>query len=116
VTPRADAPPTDTRDVLVAVRDLIADPKAWTQRTYARDAHGRVVDECSDEACAWCLSGALFKVTDGGRGVSRLGAIAHLNECAETIGVTAGFVALNDATDHPTVLRTLDCAIAKASA
>ena len=46
---------------LEAAKALIADPKNWTQDTYARDVHGEPTSPESMDAVCWCSLGALKK-------------------------------------------------------
>ena len=41
--------------------ELLADPKHWTKRAYARDKDGQSVSAHSDEAVCWCVLGAIIK-------------------------------------------------------
>lgn len=41
--------------------ELLAEPTAWTQGSYARNKAGKEVDSHSPEACAWCMAGAIEK-------------------------------------------------------
>ncbi len=54
-------PPDDKLDTLLKVRELLSDPKRWTQRTMSRDKNDL---SCSDIASAnsVCLLGAFMKV------------------------------------------------------
>ena len=45
--------------LLEAGRRRLSGPERWTTRTFARNAKGREVSRCSQEACAWCVAGAL---------------------------------------------------------
>jgi hypothetical protein len=100
-----------TREVLVAMRELLAKPEAWTQGAYARDASGRYVSLVSQEASCWCIGGALLKC-------SRMG--GNYDEVLFKLGgIFAGdsISAWNDAPErtHADVLALLDRAIAEAS-
>ena len=43
------------------VRELLSDETKWTQGTNARDSEGKGVAASSEEACSWCLIGAIFR-------------------------------------------------------
>lgn len=43
------------------VANLLAHPERWTKQTLARDKNGRAVWFLGEEACCWCLSGAISK-------------------------------------------------------
>ena len=49
---------------LIAVRDLIADPRNRTAGAFARDKDGDEVTPDSAAATCWCLVGALMKITE----------------------------------------------------
>jgi hypothetical protein len=51
--------------ILTDAQELIRDPKYWTRRGYARDAHGAIVGPRSASACCWCGAGAILKVGGG---------------------------------------------------
>ena len=53
-----------TRELLIAARDLIASPGAWTQGTYARNALGESTPLQGADAVCWCASGAVLKVLE----------------------------------------------------
>ena len=36
----------------------------WTQEALARDENGEPLDPCDPEACCWCMTGAIFKISD----------------------------------------------------
>lgn len=41
------------------VYELLADPASWTKGEFARNANGYPVLSRSNEACCWCLAGAV---------------------------------------------------------
>ena len=47
------------RSVLVAARDLLSDPRRWTQGAMARRTDGEPVDPTSGRAEQWCAVGAI---------------------------------------------------------
>ena len=49
-----DVLPTVLRAAAVRLSD-----NRWTQRAFARDAHNDPTQHLADEACKWCLTGAL---------------------------------------------------------
>lgn len=49
-----------TREILIAIREKIADPAHWTQECYARDEKGESVNYDAQEACRWCAKGAYY--------------------------------------------------------
>lgn len=50
-----------TLETLVKARELIADPKRWTQGVPARDKYGHIVLANHPSAVKWCASGALSR-------------------------------------------------------
>jgi hypothetical protein len=50
-------------DIILKVIALIENPKAWTQGVPARDVEGTSVPPNNQQACKWCMLGALTKVT-----------------------------------------------------
>jgi hypothetical protein len=53
----------DVAKVLNAAADLI-EQRGWTKNASARDSQGKVVPPTSVDACRWCATGAIIKVTD----------------------------------------------------
>lgn len=49
------------KEELTAVRKLIE--QGWTQGHYARNAEGDVADLMDNDACTFCLRGAIYRVT-----------------------------------------------------
>ena len=49
-------------EVLERARDLISEKDSWARYDDARNKHGDSVDFEDAEACAWCSSGAIFRV------------------------------------------------------
>lgn len=39
--------------------------KGWTTNVHARDENDTIVSPYDKKACKWCITGAIFKVTDG---------------------------------------------------
>jgi hypothetical protein len=71
----------------VKIRELLSDPTRWTQHFLSRDEKGNYVSPESEEACAWCFLGAVYKCYDPserGRILDRIyaeiGSIAYLND------------------------------------
>jgi hypothetical protein len=60
-----DPTPPSERDILVAARALIEQPKAWTQGEYARDKKGNRVPLTSRQATCWCAMGATGRAQAG---------------------------------------------------
>jgi hypothetical protein len=41
--------------------EVISTPEKWTTLAFARDEGNRAVSACSEQACKWCLSGAVYR-------------------------------------------------------
>ena len=94
-----------TKEALIAMRELLSDPKRWCKGAYARDASGKPTEN-TKTACSHCLSGALHSVDGATEAV--VWAIAG--------ALPRGYhnvPAFNDApeTTHSDILRVLDAAI-----
>jgi len=88
------------------IRDLLADPKRWTQEYCGRTASGDPITVPSPEATCFCLMGAIFQTQgcETGRTVNKLE--DHLNESPLLEGVS--YVRFNDTHTHAEVLALLD--------
>ena len=49
-------------ELVKGVRELLAEPRAWTRGACARDPQGNIVGGLDPNAVCWCLSGALERV------------------------------------------------------
>ena len=48
---------------LIAVKNFLKDPARWHKGlNYARNSTGISISAHSDDACSWCLGGALIKI------------------------------------------------------
>lgn len=98
---------TTVLEALEQARKLISERKHWTQRTYARTAYGRPLDNPRDwRACKWCLDGALIKVTNETGPYNAIWDI--LNRLTGPYVTPIGY---NDAHTHAEVIALLDRAI-----
>lgn len=95
---------------LQQVRDLLADPKRWTQGSYARDADGNPLSYRHPDAVCLCLDGAVIEIAGDTEGARYTEMQAHLE--AQNDG--NNYANFNDAEDttHADVLAFLDKAIA----
>ena len=123
--------------ILQDTRSLLNDKSRWTQRTYARTApvgrgdSGNDVASTSDDACSWCLVGAVGKVVGDrfGKAGGSLGTMSndgqfygyaardYLREAIQQAGYPTRAIAMwNDSPerDHAEVVRVLDRAVANA--
>ena len=94
----------NTREILVAARELISEPERWTQGEHARDLNGRRVSPGGPNAVCWCSLGALEKVADGSP--------PHVAHAVLQYAVRTRVSQFNDGTDHAAVLAMFDRAIA----
>lgn len=46
----------------MTVAELLTDESKWTKGTFARTANGNLTLDSSDDACRWCLIGAVRRV------------------------------------------------------
>ena len=111
--------------LLADARQIISDPKAWTQGTIARSADGHPVAAQNNHAAAWCATGALAcavhrrlttKSPPDGAYVAYDRAVRILETTIRelTAGYRKQITTYNDATNHDSMLRTFDIAIADA--
>ena len=56
-------PDINEYDVLRATKELLKDPKNWTQGKSARDVNSVPCEPSSPQATCWCLTGAAYKVS-----------------------------------------------------
>ena len=94
------------KDDVTAVRNLLSDPKHWTQRAPARTAEGNCVSTISPDAVCWCLAAAVNKTFpfDTPRNVALFNFLL-LRTPDHSI------VDFNDDATHDQVLAFLDAAI-----
>ena len=86
---------------LQAARDLITDPKHWTQNTPARDMTGKPCNSDAPEAVCFCIYGAVGHVTQCD--ITRYGScVASIMEVEDSPGF------FNDTHNHQEVLDLLD--------
>ena len=103
---------------LKRARDIIAERKHWTKGYGALTSDGREVDVLSEEACAWCLLGALEKAclehAEKHNHVRRAELMVGVCEdlLMEHIGQNHAFAVVNfndkRSTTHEKVLEVLD--------
>lgn len=94
---------------LKRARDLIADPKHWTQKSFARDKNSKMCDPHSPKADKFCAIGALMAI-DG----------SIYDEARNTLHTVGYIINTNDCYDrriaHKKVLDHYDKAIELAKA
>jgi hypothetical protein len=102
---------TTPLDVLIAGRELLADPKNWTQRTLARNKAGDAVpDPWDPKATCFCSLGAVHKVV--GKGTHLLPLKSKVRELLhQAVPRHDNVVFFNDRSTHTEVLDLWDRAI-----
>lgn len=98
-------------EILLKVRERIADPRHWTQGANARDTRGKAVGARNVAAVAWCVYGAVLKEgLDPDLDTTRVTWNA-LDRAAGRTGYRFP-LNVNDDGTHPEVLIMLDSAVA----
>lgn len=98
------------RDVLIAIRALLASPDRWGKYHYAVDAAGLTVDPADPRACRWCLLGAIWRCAGDDKGAAVIAYLRRLSGRAQLWIFNDGAY-----TGHGDVLGLLDRAIAEAA-
>ena len=104
----------NTVDILKRAKARIENPEHWCVHEEARNKHGLMVRADAPGACQWCATGAIFAEVPASaepKYVECLDAAA-LHIVGKSGMPYAAWV--NDHTDHDTVMRMYDLAIAKA--
>jgi hypothetical protein len=101
----------EAKRILSVARVLISKPTLWTQKVYSRDKDGDQCDPLKVESVCFCSLGALRRtafslLADTFYSEAR----NHLQQACELFGFM-GIPALNDNSDHATVLKMFDKAI-----
>lgn len=110
---------TTAVEILSATRNLLGDPKAWTQNGWGRDVNGKLITAslvADERACSWCVDGALRRsawLPQRHRGLHQayVDSVDHL---ARAVGIDVGDLwDWNDHSQrtHAEVLAALDKAI-----
>ena len=106
-------------EILKAARELIAKPENWTQDYAARDENGCQTYPEGEQACKWCALGAIWRI-DRLNNHASFDHVSKEGHKAEDALACHGLkethyhsvAALNDSSDHDTVLRMYDRALA----
>lgn len=101
-----------TLEVLIKAREIIADPKRWTQGWYAKDCDGVMTDSMNADAVCWCSMGALTKAAHAidNREAKYL-ATRVLADVIDQKFVAYSVLDYNDHHSHEEVLQMFDKAI-----
>jgi len=99
--------------IFIGMRELLAEPRSWTQGTFARTAAGEPCAPTSLDAACWCVSGAAMCVARHSLNNFEL-AGAAVRRLLSAIGAQA-IGAWNDDPHrtHAEVLAALDRAIVR---
>lgn len=93
------------KEVLIAARAKIEDPKNWTQGECARDSKGKEVHSRNERAVCWCSIGAIAHASGFYYGFDKT--IAALESV-----IPGSISTFNDTHTHAEVLAKFDEAIA----
>ena len=99
--------------ILTEARELIKDPKNWTQGSCARDMDNLPVSYTLESAYSFCARGAIFKATDIVKSEVPTDAMGYLTSALLIItkGATTFIPGYNDSHEHSQVLALFDKAI-----
>ncbi|MXN46085.1 hypothetical protein GR138_12880 [Shinella kummerowiae] len=107
---------TSPQEALQKARELISDPKRWTQEAYARDTDGVDNVNCGsdhipEDSVCFCSIGAIAKAYGCNISAAECSTAFKLLEAGldDEVGV------YNDSHTHAEVLAAFDLAIARAS-
>lgn len=112
-------------DILREAKLLLRDEAKWTRFVCARDARGDQIRVLSDNACCWCINGALYKAAHNicaPLGVGDRELIAYWYKCIDVLdrflrlkwdSTYRNLAQFNDhkSTEHEHVHEFLDAAI-----
>ncbi len=88
------------------VKELLADPARWTKGTFARRVDNEAVASQSEEACKWCLLGAIRRCYVEGEEYTQ----AHTKLKAAVIKFSGQYRigTFNDTTTHEDLMKVLE--------
>lgn len=100
------------KGILIEAKELIT--KSWSQKSYARNLFGLAVDPFDDEACSYCIMGALRK-TYGAREIKKSSVLANfhdkyfgaINKLKMIVYKKYGINQLYDFNDHPNTTKDM---------
>ena len=98
-------------ELRIKAKAVIADPKHWTQGSYAKDAEGQASAPAKSDAVCWCSLGALDMVAHEEHAYdARFAAIRYLTKVSVECGYN-DIPGLNDNSSHEAVMKAWDEAI-----
>lgn len=99
------------KETLTAARDLISDPKNWTQKDAARTSNGMFCSADNPKATCWCAWGALDHVSDYNSIINEKAAQALRNAAYKLFSTYNVAVDVNDRLGHEAVIKVYNQAI-----
>ena len=95
------------------VKELLSDKNRWTKGDYAKDETGRSVKVNDDNACKWCLYGAVLKICYDSRHIDYLSEyIVYSSEYLVSSGKISSILLMhrndNYNTTHEEILEFID--------
>ncbi len=102
----------NTKEILIAARELIADKSRWTQGTLARNVEGNP-EHCvqGKTAVCFCAAGAVMHCATGEDEEEWIGAWSALDAAAFSLYGGRDVAGVNDKLGHEAVLKVYDHAI-----
>jgi hypothetical protein len=104
-------------EILVGVKELLSDPKRWTQGVIARKSNNQITYPSDPEATCFCLAGALKKVIGAIRITLTdvlLGLRHAIPESSSLVIISTlieGIAKLNDSSTHEEIMKLLHDAL-----
>ncbi len=94
---------------LQRVRKRIEKPENWCQKSVVLNSRGHPVSVVSDEACRWCIAGAIALECYGGEAECTSSLGTYLKVCQLVNNYTSyNMIGFNDSHEHADVLALLD--------
>ena len=110
------------KDILIAAKKRISDPRRWTKGAWARDLNHVPCASSSSEACSWCAIGAVAAATtklhnrlDSPYSVlasAKADAMLKLAAFTPVEGICVAVFNDNESTTHEDIMKLFDKAIA----
>jgi hypothetical protein len=97
-------------DILTGGKEVLSDPKHWTQEHCAKDADGKPALFNAKNATCWCSVGAIAKAHGQNTGPKQYQCLGLLDRAAGALGYPDA-IKLNDTANHGTVMQMFDLAI-----
>ena len=111
----------NTVEILKRAKARIENPEHWCTGSLARNTLGGVTAPRSSDACKWCAFGAIIAEANHGTfqveqalDIVAIPIINSMGRAGPEVKNLRGAAYVNDYTDHATVMRMYDLAIAEA--